>query len=146
MPQQFDLPVCKQHHSNMTKSTSINNLFTSSLHHVTYVRMFHVTSCCCMHDKCHQQSLLCCRFAAVVELEMALVGNPDKKMLMRALARRRDNQFDNFFDRLITELFITGKDAALHAVSEARRCSSATIPTCLCTCSTCILWLLICSV
>ncbi len=50
----------------------------------------------------------CCRFAAVVELEMALTGNPDKKMLMRALARRRDNQFDNFFDRLITELFITG--------------------------------------
>ena len=50
----------------------------------------------------------CFRFAAVVELEMALTGNPDKKMLMRALARRRDNQFDNFFDRLITELFITG--------------------------------------
>jgi len=44
----------------------------------------------------------------VVELEMALTGNPDKKMLMHALARRRDNQFDNFFDRLITELFITG--------------------------------------
>lgn len=49
-----------------------------------------------------------CRFAAVVELEMALNGNADKKLLMRALARRRDNQFDNFFDRLITELFITG--------------------------------------
>ena len=54
-----------------------------------------------------------CRFAAVVELEMALVGNPDKRMLMRALARRRDNQFDNFFDRLITELFITGVYASL---------------------------------
>ena len=52
--------------------------------------------------------LVPCRFAAVVELEMALTGNPDKKMLMRALARRRHNQFDNFFDRLITELFITG--------------------------------------
>ena len=49
-----------------------------------------------------------CRFAAVVELEMALTGNPDKKLLMRALARRRDNQFDNFFERLSTELFITG--------------------------------------
>ncbi|DBB06814.1 hypothetical protein WJX82_002835 [Trebouxia sp. C0006] len=49
------------------------------------------------------------RFAAVVELEMALTGNPDKKMLLRALARRRDNQIDNFFDRLITELFITGE-------------------------------------
>lgn len=49
-----------------------------------------------------------CRFAAVVELEMALAGNPDKKLLMRALARRRDNQFDNFFERLSTELFITG--------------------------------------
>ncbi len=43
---------------------------------------------------------------------MALTGNPDKKMLMRALGRRRDNQFDNFFDRLITELFITGNDAS----------------------------------
>lgn len=49
-----------------------------------------------------------CRFAAVVELEMALTGNPDKKLLMRALARRRDNQFDTFFERLSTELFITG--------------------------------------
>lgn len=39
---------------------------------------------------------------------MALTGNPDKKLLMRALARRRDNQFDNFFERLSTELFITG--------------------------------------
>lgn len=49
-----------------------------------------------------------CRFAAVVELEMALTENPDKKLLMRALARWRDNQFDNFFERLSTELFITG--------------------------------------
>ena len=39
---------------------------------------------------------------------MALSGNPDKKLLMRALARRRDNKFDNFFDHLMTELFITG--------------------------------------
>lgn len=63
-----------------------------------------------------------CRFAAVVELEIALTGNPDKKMLMRALARRRDNQFDNFFDRLITELFITGTDLSCsrcHLVANA---------------------------
>ena len=39
---------------------------------------------------------------------MALWGNPDKKLLMRALARRRDNKFDSFFDHLMTELFITG--------------------------------------
>ena len=60
------------------------------------------------------QAVLLCRFAAAVELEVALTGNPDKKMLMRALARRRDNQFDNFFDRLITELFITGTAAGRH--------------------------------
>ena len=90
--------------------------------------------------------MLHCRFAAVVELEMALVGNPDKKMLMRALARRRDNQFDNFFDRLITELFITGTHAAPHAVIAPRHCISATILTCLCTCSTCISWSWICNV
>lgn len=80
------------------------------------------------YDECQKRLLLCYRFAAVVELEMALVGNPDKKMLMRALARRRDNQFDNFFDRLITELFITGTRAALHAGIEARRCNQLLYP------------------
>lgn len=57
---------------------------------------------------CKRQHGSTCRFAAVVELEMALHGNPDKKLLMRALARRRDNKFDSFFDHLMTELFITG--------------------------------------
>lgn len=50
---------------------------------------------------------------------MALNGNTDKKLLMRALARRRDNQFDNFFDRLITELFITGTPLSSHCIPQA---------------------------
>lgn len=44
---------------------------------------------------------------------MALHGNPDKKLLMRALARRRENNFDSFFEHLMTELFITGAKALL---------------------------------
>ncbi len=63
---------------------------------------------------------------------MALTGNPDKKMLMRALARRRDNQFDNFFDRLITELFITGTTSCF--TQQILRFSTCVGATC-CYCS-----------
>ncbi len=49
------------------------------------------------------------RFYAVVELERALSDNPHKALLIEALERKRSNNFDNFFERLISELFITGQ-------------------------------------
>ena len=50
-----------------------------------------------------------CRFYAVVELERALSDNPHKALLIEALERKRSNNFDSFFERLISELFITGQ-------------------------------------
>ena len=44
-----------------------------------------------------------------MELERALSDNPHKALLIEALERKCSNNFDNFFERLISELFITGQ-------------------------------------
>ncbi|KAK9803187.1 hypothetical protein WJX72_011823 [[Myrmecia] bisecta] len=49
------------------------------------------------------------KLAAAIELERKLAGNPHKRLLVEALERKRLNRFDNFFERLLNELFITGE-------------------------------------
>lgn len=54
--------------------------------------------------------LLCsCRFIALVKLEQKLADNPNKKLLMEAIAKKRLGQFDSFLDHLHTEMIITGR-------------------------------------
>ena len=43
-----------------------------------------------------------------MRLEQKLAGNPNKKLLMAAIAKKRTGQFDSFFDHLHTEMIITG--------------------------------------
>lgn len=54
-----------------------------------------------------------CRFIALVKLEQKLANNPNKKLLMEAIAKKRLGQFDSFFDHLHTEMIITGDQSAL---------------------------------
>ncbi|KAK9856084.1 hypothetical protein WJX84_001363 [Apatococcus fuscideae] len=49
------------------------------------------------------------RFIALVKLEQKLANNPNKKLLMEAIAKKRLGQFDNFLDHLHTEMIITGQ-------------------------------------
>lgn len=51
----------------------------------------------------------CNRFAAAVKLEKQLADIPEKEHLLRALQKRRLNRYDGFLDRVLTELYITGK-------------------------------------
>lgn len=51
----------------------------------------------------------CNRFAAAVKLEKQLADIPEKEHLLRALQKRRLNRYDGFLDRILTELYITGK-------------------------------------
>ena len=59
-----------------------------------------------------------CRFLALVKLEQKLAENPNKKLLMAAIAKKRLGQFDSFFDHLHTEMIITGMASTAHAAHE----------------------------
>ena len=54
----------------------------------------------------------------MVRLHVKLSATPQKKMLLTALVKQRNNSYDSFLDRFATELFITGApEDKTHSIS-----------------------------